>query len=273
MSFPSIPDNVYKFLLFVGLVIIGYSYIEDIRFTDYYNNKIALYSNDIDSFNIETKKIAHQSKRILEKAAIIGIRNKIESPITPTDTGITFRLIETMKLQKKEVGDSVYKIWREFKEKDFELDIFRQKLEDKKNVLLETQKEWKSRHITNIFFFFGGFALLFLGFIGMQRHQEVQEELLQRQLLEKPKFYLFCQSCGKNFTAILKKGKNLDGSENHAFCNKCYDNGVFIEENLTYEEFVIRANTELDKNRNWLKKRRLSNRFKSLERWTKDEYF
>ena len=76
---------------------------------------------------------------------------------------------------------------------------------------------------------------MIFGLIGMMRFQDIQDELLKRQLSDKPKAHKFCQSCGKKFSSIRLNSKNSDGTTNLAFCTDCYKDGQFVENELTKE--------------------------------------
>jgi len=85
--------------------------------------------------------------------------------------------------------------------------------------------------------------------------------------------YPCCQSCGKKFSSIREYGFNKDESKNLAFCKECFDNGEFVDHNLTVEKLVSEAfeagyiETKIPKF-----KKTLEVRLKNLDRWKKIEY-
>ena len=92
-------------------------------------------------------------------------------------------------------------------------------------------------HISYSVFAIFGVLLLLVGYIGMEHFQKLQQQLTEIDILQKNTKYKNCQSCGRNFSSIIKHGKELDGSENLAFCIDCYDNGVFKETKFNLERF------------------------------------
>lgn len=58
-----------------------------------------------------------------------------------------------------------------------------------------------------------------------------------------------CQSCGMPlgyFTTadgarVHNYGANDDGSENHEYCKFCFQNGKFVEENLTLKDMIDKS--------------------------------
>ncbi|MFN5024385.1 MAG: zinc ribbon domain-containing protein [Bacteroidota bacterium] len=66
----------------------------------------------------------------------------------------------------------------------------------------------------------------------MEKLQKLSEELIKVDLDNKSKKYKYCQSCGKNYSAMRLNGKDKNGNYNPAFCIDCYDNGEFKEPDL-----------------------------------------
>lgn len=50
------------------------------------------------------------------------------------------------------------------------------------------------------------------------------------------KYSLECQSCAKEFDSVTVYGTNKDGTDNYHFCAKCYQNGAFVNPELTKQE-------------------------------------
>ncbi|MCK5416445.1 zinc ribbon domain-containing protein [Candidatus Parcubacteria bacterium] len=49
-----------------------------------------------------------------------------------------------------------------------------------------------------------------------------------------------CQSCGMPFKKDPKGGgTNLDGSKNNMYCSYCFENGEFLQPNITLEEMEV----------------------------------
>jgi hypothetical protein len=83
-----------------------------------------------------------------------------------------------------------------------------------------------------------------------------------------------CESCGKEFNAVIKAGKERDGQENQHFCNNCYSDGKFNEPDLTVDKIVIRVKEELRAIGIPNKKiARTIKVIKGLDRWKSQHYF
>ncbi len=51
------------------------------------------------------------------------------------------------------------------------------------------------------------------------------------------KMYKNCQSCGMPLKRDEKGGgTNADGSKSHMFCSKCYEQGKFVQPDMTVEQ-------------------------------------
>jgi len=56
--------------------------------------------------------------------------------------------------------------------------------------------------------------------------------------LYKYRIYKNCQSCGKVFSPMLLHGKNKDGITNEGFCIECFNNGEFLNSELTKQDII-----------------------------------
>lgn len=115
-----------------------------------------------------------------------------------------------------------------------------------------------------------GIIVITVGLLGMRKLQDIHEKILQNQLKDDRNTH--CQSCGRKFTSIVIRGTNNDSSESKSFCSSCYKNGSFVEPDLTIEEFQERCFVEIGKRKSKMEKKRLSNHFKKLERWDKEQF-
>lgn len=273
MTLPSIPDNLYKLFILAGVFCLAYGYIEDNHNSDKYFSKVDFFNSSIDSLDIEVMKIEHQREKLSKVADFLSKRNNISNPIKSNDSLVIFT--QTIVGAKKEVSvsDSLSKLWDEYKEAQFKIDLFNKQLKIRKETLNQAKEEYKATEETNKWINLTGGICLIFGLIGMMRFQDIQDELLKRQLSDKPKAHKFCQSCGKKFSSIRLNSKNSDGTTNLAFCTDCYKDGQFVENELTKEEFLKRAAIEAKKRKTWLGRKLISGRLKNLERWDTDEYF
>lgn len=273
MTLPSIPDNLYKLFILVGIFCLGYGYIEDNRNSDTYFSKVNIFNTSIDSLDIEIIKIDHQRKNLSKVADFLSKRNNVPNPIKNNDSLIIFKQTITGNKIEVTVSDTLSKLWDEYKEAEFEIELFNKQLRIRKEALKQAKEEYNVGEETNKWInIMGGICLIF-GLIGMMRFQDIQDELLKRQLSDKPKAHKFCQSCGRKFSAIRQNSKNSDGTINLAFCTACYVEGHFTEQELTREEFLKRSAKEIKKRKTWLGRKLISSRLKNLERWDTDDYF
>jgi hypothetical protein len=273
MTLPSLPDNLYKLFILAGIFCLAYGYIEDSNSNDKYWSKVDIFNGRIDSINIEITKFAHQREKLSKVANLLSKRNNVPNPIEINDSIIVFT--QAVKGDKKEVSvsDSLSKLWKEYKEAEFNITLFNKQLDKKKQELKQAKDEYNAAKETNIWVNITGGMCLIFGLIGMMWFQAIQDELLKRQLSDKPKIYRYCQSCGKKFSSVRPNSKNSDGSVNSAFCSSCFSDGQFMEAELTKDEFQKRAIKEVQKRKTWFGRKLLSTRLKNLERWDSDEYF
>ena len=85
-----------------------------------------------------------------------------------------------------------------------------------------------------------------------------------------------CQSCGM---PLFKgqadfRGTELDGSRTDKFCNRCYLNGKYQDDNLTVEKLIEISTNEIDKSdmskmKKWMMKKSLPMYISKLDRWKK----
>ncbi len=58
-----------------------------------------------------------------------------------------------------------------------------------------------------------------------------------------------CQSCSLSLEHD-EKGTEVDGTLNDHYCNDCYENGEFIEPEITLKEMIEKTVTSTSKSRN-----------------------
>ncbi len=81
----------------------------------------------------------------------------------------------------------------------------------------------------------------------------------------------FCQSCAMPLNET-NRGKKEDGSSSLIYCDLCYGNGKFFNENMTYEEMLelgIKGieNSEGNKIKKMLMKKSYPFLLKKCKRW------
>jgi radical SAM superfamily enzyme len=77
-----------------------------------------------------------------------------------------------------------------------------------------------------------------------------------------------CQSCGMPMTIEESFGTNKDGSKNKDYCSFCFQNGKFIEPNLTKNQMIKRI-TKIMKQMypEPMAKKMAKDSVKNLKRW------
>lgn len=58
---------------------------------------------------------------------------------------------------------------------------------------------------------------------------------------------LFCQSCTLPIDNMEDRGTEKDGSKSGMYCTYCYQNGVFTDPDMTLDQMIEIAETEMKK--------------------------
>ena len=58
---------------------------------------------------------------------------------------------------------------------------------------------------------------------------------------------LFCQSCTMPIDNVADRGTEKDGSKSSEYCKYCYQNGAFINPNMSFDEMKSLVITQLKK--------------------------
>jgi hypothetical protein len=269
---PSIPDNSYKFLLYLGLLLFGYAFIQGIESNKIYNYQTSLLQNTIDSMTIKNFFQTNERKKLMEKANNLSLIYGVQNPIIDNDSFIVFNQTIVGDINSKMVSDSLQLIWDYYKSEEFQIDLLNEKIRMNERNLKSELNQYEE---VNYFYFtlaFLGIIITYLGYNGMEKLQKLNEKLIEVEIDSKVRKYRHCQSCGKNYSAVRVNGKDKNGNYNPAFCIDCYDDGEFKEPVLTLKEFKLRTETILKQQKGYLLKRRLKIKFEKLERWLTNEY-
>ncbi len=269
---PTIPDNSYKFFLYVGLLLIGYAFVQWIESTKTYNNQATSLQATIDSMTIKNFIQTNERKKILKKANDMSLKHGVQNPIIDNDSFIIFNQTISGDINAKIVTDSLLRIWDNYKTEQFQIDLLNEKILMNERNLNSELKQYEE--VSNMYFAlaFLGILFTFLGYIGMEKLQKLSEELIRVDLDSKAKKYRHCQSCGKNYSAVRLNGKDKSGNYNPAFCIDCYDNGEFKEPDMTLNEFQLRTESIVKQEKDYFTRKRLKQKFEKLERWLTNEY-
>lgn len=259
----NIPDKFHKLLVLLGLLLIGYSFLQTEKSQKHYFSKIDEYRKISDSVSILELKIHHKRELIINIADNLSKTYNVKNVIKYNDSVLYFNRILTGSKKEKIVSDSIQKLWVNYKNDKFNLTLLDKKLSSA-NKYLNEQKDLKESYIKNYSYsgIMGGLSF-FLGILLWMIDGESDSSVRKKQ---HEKIYGFCQSCGQNFSSMKTYGFNKDKSLNYAFCIECYKKGKFREPDLTKEQAKKRL-YDLKKQKSWLVKKLYKIRFSRLERW------
>lgn len=266
----NIPDKISKLFVLIGVILIGYSFYDNDNSEKNYFTKIDKLNELKDSSAVCGLISKEKMENIKLVSENLSIKYDVKDPIVENgDSTITFRRTLVGNEQQILVSDSINKLWEKYKYFKFREKLMDEKITRYSAVLKDEKALNKSYHDANGVLQKAGFILFFIGlFIWVIDSPDGEKDILVNL---QDKLYSNCQSCGKKFTSSRKYGKEIDSSNNLAFCEDCYNEGKFTNSELTKEEFIEKANEEI-KNKNWLAKWILKNRFKNLERWNRNQY-
>lgn len=272
MILPSIPDSTYKVLLYLGLIFIGYSFIQSVDAIKTYNEHVNLSNSVIDSLKVKELYQKREKDKLVEMANDLSKRYNIPNPITDKDTVTVFNITYRGPKEEVMVSDRLQTIWTSFKNGNFEIDLLNEKIKMTKDNLKKEEDDYDQVNYFYAALAFLGLLLSLGGYAGMERYQKMQEKLLYLEISQKDTKYKYCQSCGRTFSSVVLHGHNANGEINTAFCTECFDNGKFTEPNLTLEEFKDRIRAIVASKKTNKERQDMQKRFDDLERWKTDLY-
>ncbi|MNQ71274.1 putative zinc ribbon domain protein [compost metagenome] len=247
-----IPDKIYKLIVLLGVIIVGYSEIQrstgindwkkDFDNTTSLNDSLSLERISMDFEYAKIKNSADNFINIIEKT------KQIKTFSTYMDS---LNIVKGKLLLYKKKNDIYSKKAEQFSRK------FKFLKEDFSQINKINQS------LQNI-----GIILFCLGIFMWMINEAKDSRILLKQ---NEKLYPWCQSCGKKFSSIIKYGTNKDSTNNYSFCKTCYTKGKFNNPTLTKEEFLMLVQNEIA-NKNWWSRQILMSRFRTLERWKDDMY-
>lgn len=245
MNLPTIPDNLHKLLVILGLTLGIYSYITSNSNYDNYENKLIEYVQDLErlifeknqfnEFQKETlKKLQGSVKTVKKLQEIINTKEKYE----PKDIEKVRRNLDEEEIIAEKLYTKSDSLGKLIDKKDFEIKLKELNVEQAEDRFRSAGKFLDTYYFISILLFITG-----IYFWGL--HEDVASELAKRELIGKPTSSPHCQSCGKKFSSFVCYGSELNSQTNYHFCKECYILGVFTEPELTVDEVKIRAKKEL----------------------------
>lgn len=272
MTIPTLPDNLWKLFLLGGILLVAFAYFEGEKIDNKFADQTASYLSYLDSVQIRHKYLLRQQENLKHRAKIIALKNGVENPLTFNDTIINFDRVVTGDPKAVAASDSINMLFDAYSDGKFELELIDQQMDKREkqwNKVVDESKDYKPQFIAFLTF---GFILFFAGYAGITAQQVQQDELIKRQLGEKPIYYRYCQSCARIFSSLRHHGTESNGDKNKAFCIECYENGAFTEPDLTVLRLKAKLRTQI-KQLDFIDKLRLNLRLKKLDRWKKQELF
>lgn len=265
----NIPDKIFKFLVLIGVILIGYSFYDNDFSEKNYFTKIDKF-NELNDSSAISKLVANDKlDNIKITSDNLALKYNINNPIIENkDSSVTFKRTLSGNPSQILVSDSLNKLLENYKIYDFKVKIMDEKVK-RYSTILENEKNLnESYHKSNDVLLKIGTLFLIIGFFMWVIDEPYDPKIVLVKINEK--LYPYCQSCGKIFSGVRKYGKEINDSDNLAFCEECYRDGEFVD-NMTKEEFIEKSNAEI-KNKNWFAKKKLKSRFRNLDRWNKDKY-
>lgn len=275
MTMPSIPDNYYKFCLYLSLIIFAFLYTvqyERLR------SSVTSMPNQILSLDSLQVKLKYKKKELTQ------LEKKLDSGQDSVEVMMREIEVDTAKLDNKIILKNAqlkYKKTKEVHKRNQALLKDLNTLEDEVNFI-STNISITDYHNKQSYNFFrinllsyasmlliAGVSLL-IGISGIQKHQKQQDLVLKSQSSNLIVSSTYCESCGKNFNPIIIHGTNEDGTKSNHFCQWCYDKGKFVEVELTQQTVLDRIIQKNSPSPQELKK--ITKRIMALERWKKDSY-
>lgn len=272
MSLPPIPDNSYKFLLYAGIIMLGYGILKSIDARKEYNILVNNSNSYIDSLTIREMHQKTEKNKLLATAAELSLRHNIKNPIIDNDSVTYFNMTLTGPNVQVLITDSLRNLWNSLKNQNFEIELLNQKIKMTKAHLKGSEKELKEIDLFYMVISFLGLLFVSIGYSGLDKVQNLQEKLLNLEISSKETKYKHCQSCGRRFSSMRLIGHDEKGEINPAFCIECFDKGKFKEPDLTADEFKARAENIILSAKSKKKRNQLRAHFDSLERWKQDGY-
>lgn len=265
----NIPDSLPKLLVLIGIIGIAVGVYMEKELTENYYSKFDKFDEIQDAVTLESYIVELDRENLLRRSQQLAKMYELENPIIENDSIITFQQTFSGDKNKVILTDSLIIYWNNYTRKKVNLDILKKRKEIKLKNIESEEKILDSRRDFYSIFLNIGIVVFILGIGTWAIESPLESEKIVKQT---DKIYKYCQSCGHNFTSIRSYGTEKDKTRNVAFCIECYKKGKLKEPELTKEDFINRKKEEI-KNMNWLSKKILIVRFKSLERWNKDSYF
>ena len=227
MNFPSIPQGFNQLIVAILLFLLFYNLTK----TESQVNETLKKENQLinspdwlnlfeDSISISDNLAQLKNQRLEIDSILNNKRNKRMN-------------YNSLKKVSDSINHEIYSQSRQYGITKYKLDMQEFYTNSIKN---EFQDDRRITVINAIFSIFLSILLIYFLF-NMYKENKLISEKFKRELYEN-RIYLYCQSCGKVFSPMLLHGKNKDGAGNEGFCIECYDDGKFLNKQLSKQEVV-----------------------------------
>lgn len=251
----TIPDKPYKLFLLLSIFIVWFCFNKRIELANDLENKNEVYFNLLDSIGVKKYESEFLENKLKNDCKYLA------------DSFLEYKFY---KIENNEIGfnhfyvsdDKDFNIELKKLSKDFdkiellkhELNILQLKSNLNRQSLNSYKLSYNSFDFSYIIGISFGIAILILS---MVKYFNDSENILEKN-------YINCQSCGNKFSSMVMYGKYSDGKYNKAFCDKCYNNGEFIDPDFNINQYIIKQSKN-----NLFRKFKLKIRYAKLERWRK----
>ncbi len=270
MNIPNIEFRE-KFLTFIGLGLMIASYIAINNIAEKISDYEIEYRKSVIIYNNYNKDFLNWANNQVTKQSTYGSRlEKLSDSISRLQFNQWTIQLDSLRSQINR-QNKYYHIT--YEKKHFVLDSLNKSQSIESDFYNNKLGELNFNRDNYWILLFLGFFLFAVGIITWSRKEESERILIIRQNLDKPTYSENCQSCGKLFNSINTPGKEKDGKNNYHFCKNCYDDGRFIEPDLTIIELENRTKKELDIlkfDSRYISK--IIKKLNNLDRWKRNMY-
>lgn len=272
MNFPNLPDSINKIILALSVVVIYFSingiignYISlDTHYKDYLN---AIDSNERAEVELEFVK-----GRMLEQSLNVSNKYNVDNYIVDHDSLIRFTQKYNSGKNVDIARDILVPIWNSYMAKSNEVKLHGITVERRLKEY-ERKGEEVENNLVGLTIAIIAAVLAFIVSASQLDEERRQKAKGDSYLVrEKGKISEWCQSCGRRFNSIIVAGTNSDQSVNYSFCNDCFTDGNFTEDNEIAYNKAISLVKAADIPMSKINRKVLLKRINNLDRWKKDNY-
>ena len=270
MNFPSV-DFFYKLITFVGIAVIVFAY------TSFENSK-SINESQNDKFlrqeanlNASLKSVARLKQYFADYDKYFDTRLEDDlKKLHPKLLNDYIRIMDSIAIKEEEYGFQQGKIYgNAITSASNKLETY--KLE--REIWKSSNERFYYDSAINISLMVIGGLLSIFGLKHWFRKDSFDNNLLIRENLDKPNFSTNCQSCGKGFNSVITYSNENNGIKNYHFCSGCYENGSFIEPDLTLQKIKERTKSYLHLHKkSEAQVKQILKKLNNLDRWKMNSY-